>query len=262
MNSEIDEIKQIVTSAGKQALPYHGKVSKSFKSDMSIFTEADAAIENFLHEALTELKPNYGYISEEDDENQPPLDGERHSWVVDALDGTLAFQAKIPLWTPAVCVLDGTVPVAGAAYNPVTDELFWADRTGPGFCNNDPLKPEYSAELERTTFLFGPTNYHKLFRVEGFPGRIYCLGAPIYQLCLTARGAVSAMFFNPAVRIWDLAFPALLLERAGAQLIYASGNPVTLPDLMDRSVVPEPFFAGGAEMIERLRNEIVIYTGS
>jgi fructose-1,6-bisphosphatase/inositol monophosphatase family enzyme len=163
------------------------------------------------------------------------------------------------IWTPAVCLLKGSQPVAGAAFNPITNDLFWADEEGPAFCNDEPLQPTYSAELERTTFLFGPTNYHKLFKVVDFPGRIYCLGAPIYQLCLTARGAVSAMFFNPAIKLWDLALPSILLERVGAVLVYASGRPVEMAELLDRRLVPEPIFAGGAEMVEILRQRIVTY---
>lgn len=259
MGVAISTIKEVVREAGQLALLYHGKVSKSFKADLTIVTEADKAIEDFLRVSLTSIAPDFGYISEEDEEIQAPAPGEEYSWVVDALDGTLAFQAQIPIWTPAVCVLKGNVPVAGAAYNPITDEMFWADLQGPGFCNDDPLQPTYSAELERTTFLFGPTNYHKLFQVEGFPGRIYCLGAPIYQLCLTARGAVSAMFFNPAIKIWDLALPFILLDRVGAALVYASGKPVDISDLMDRSTVPEPVFAGGVEMVNLLRQQIITF---
>ena len=76
-----------------------------------------------------------------------------------------------------------------------------------------------------TTFIAGPTNHHRTFAVD-FPGRIYCLGAPIYQLCLVAKGAVAGMFFDPAVNLWDLALPLVLLERTGGVLEYASGRRV------------------------------------
>ncbi len=255
MSAKIADIKQIVVEAGQMALLYYGKVTRSVKADLSVVTEADAAVENFLRLSLTALAPEYGYIGEETDETRPPAEGEEHAWVVDALDGSRAFVAQMPLWTPAVCLMKGGRPVAGAAFNPVTQELFWAGEDGPAFCNDQPLQPKFSATLEPNTFIFGPTNHHRTFAVD-FPGRIYSLGAPIYQLCLVAKGAVSALFFDPSVNLWDLAFPSLLLERTGAVLVYASGRPVILSELVGRGKIPEPIFAGGAEIVGILRQRI------
>ncbi|MBI3360284.1 MAG: inositol monophosphatase [Chloroflexi bacterium] len=260
MSVAIADVKQIVAEAGRLALLYYGKVSKSIKADLSVVTEADAAVENFLKLSLTALAPQYGYIGEETEETRPPAPDEDHAWVVDALDGSRAFTARMPLWMPAVCLLKGGRPVAGAAVNPVTDELFWADETGPAFCNDEPLHPTFSAAMEPNTFIFGPTNHHRTFTVD-FPGRIYCLGAPIYQLCLVAKGAVSALFFDPSVNLWDLALPSVLFERTGAVLVYASGRPVDIPELIGSGKIPEPIFAGGAEVVDVLRKRIA-YKGS
>lgn len=255
MSVHISKIKQIVTEAGQLAQLYYGKVSTSVKADLSLVTEADGSVESFLRMVLAALAPAYGYISEETDESKAPAPGETRAWVVDALDGSRAFANRIPIWTPAVCLLDDGRPIAGAAVNPVTHELYWADEGGAAFCNDEPLDPHYETAPAANSVILGPTNYHRLFDVD-FPGRIYCLGAPIYQLCLVARGAASAMFFDPSVTIWDLALPALLLERAGGVLVYASGRPVDVSALLDRGKVSEPVFAGGREMVEILRARV------
>jgi myo-inositol-1(or 4)-monophosphatase len=260
MSVDIEAIKQIVLAAGELSLIYYGRVSASVKADLSIVTEADAAIENYLKLALTGLAPGYGYLGEETEETRPPAAGETHSWVVDALDGSRAFSARMPLWTPAVCLLRGDQPVAGAAFNPLTRELFWAAEETPAYCNDEPLRPKYEKVAKVNTFILGTTNHHRTFKID-FPGRIYCLGAPIYQLCLVAKGSAQAFFFDPAVNLWDLALPALLLEKTGAKLIYASGRAVVIGELKDRRRVPEPIFAGGAEMVENLRHNIV-FTGN
>jgi myo-inositol-1(or 4)-monophosphatase len=178
---------------------------------------------------------------------------------VDALDGSRAFAARMPLWTPAVCLMKGNRSVAGAAINPLTRELFWADREGPAYCNEEAMQPRFGSTLSANTFIVGPTNHHRAFRID-FPGRVYCLGAPIYQFCLVAKGSVDGYFFDPSINLWDLALPSLLLERTGGVIVYASGRPVDLSELMDRRTVPEPVFAGGAEMVEILRQRIV-YSG-
>ncbi len=251
----VDGIKEIVAEAGKLALSYYGKVSRSIKADATVVTEADRAVEEFLRKSLKALAPAYGYIGEETEDSEAPAPGENRVWIVDALDGSRAFFARMPLWTPAVCVLENDRPVLGAAINPITHELFWAAEEGPAYCNDERLCPSFSTKLEPNTFIFGPTNHHKTFKVD-FPGRIYCLGAPIYQLCLVAKGSVSALFFDPSVNLWDLAFPSLLFERTGAVMVYASGQPVSLAALKGRGKIPEPFFAGGREMVEILRGRI------
>lgn len=260
MSVDIAEIRRVVVEAGELALLYSGKVARSLKADLSVVSEADEAVESFMRLALTTLAPGYGYIGEETEDSRPPESGETHAWVVDALDGSRAFVAGLPLWTPAVCLLDGVRPVAGAALNPVTRELFWAGPDGPARVNDEPLHPAYPTELDPNTCILGPTNYHRRFDVD-FPGRIYCLGAPIYQLCLVAKGAAAAMFFDPAVNLWDLALPALLLEKVGAVLVYASGRPVDLAELADRGTVPEPIFAGGPELVSILRERITYRGG-
>jgi myo-inositol-1(or 4)-monophosphatase len=251
----IGDIRQIVSEAGRLALLYYGKVTGSVKSDMSMVSEADAAVEHFVRLSLTALAPGYGYIGEETRDSRSPAAGETRAWVVDALDGSRAFVSGLPLWMPAVCLVEGARPIAGAAVNPITGELFWADEEGPAFCNDTPLAPERPSEVGPTTFIAGPTNHHRTFAVD-FPGRIYCLGAPIYQLCLVAKGALAGFFFDPAVNLWDLALPLVLLERTGGVLRYASGRPVDAAELIGRDKVPEPIFAGGPEMVEILRKRI------
>jgi fructose-1,6-bisphosphatase/inositol monophosphatase family enzyme len=103
--------------------------------------------------------------------------------------------------------------------------------------------------------IFGPTNHQRTFEID-FPGRFYCLGAPTYQLCLLAKGAVAGLFFDPALNLWDLAFPSPLLDRVGAVLVYASGRPVELGALIGRDRVPEALYAGNPEMVGILRQRI------
>jgi myo-inositol-1(or 4)-monophosphatase len=256
MSVAIADVRQIVTEAGQLALGYYGKVTGSVKADQSVFSEADGAVEDFLRSSLLALEPGYGYIGEETADSRPAAAGETRVWVVDAIDGSRAFVAGMPLWMPAVCLMDGVTPIAGAAINPVTNELFWADVDGPGWCNDQALvRRPAPATLEPNTFIFGPSNYQRTFEVD-FPGRIYCLGAPIYQLCLLAKGAVSGLFFDAAVNLWDLALPTILLDRVGAVLRYASGDPVDLGALIGRDKVPEALYAGSPEMVEILRGRI------
>lgn len=257
MAAGIEDIKKAVREAGQLARLYVGKVTKGLKADLSVVTEADKALESFFQLSLAALDPAFGYLGEETEETRAPAAGETRYWVVDALDGSRAFASGMPLWTPAVCLMDGPKPLAGAAYNPITDELFWAGPEGPAYCNDQELAPNLAAELKPNSFIFASTNHHRVFSID-FPGRIYSLGAPIYQLCLLAKGSVSGFLFDTTLNLWDLALPSLLLERVGASLVYHSGRPVDLEELMDRRAVPEPIVAGGPEMVLKLRRRVTL----
>jgi hypothetical protein len=67
---------------------------------------------------------------------------------------------------------------------------------------------------------------------------------------------VAGLFFDPAVNLWDLAFPSLLLDRIGAVLVHASGRPVELGALIGRDKVPEALHAGSPETVGILRQRI------
>jgi hypothetical protein len=58
------------------------------------------------------------------------------------------------------------------------------------------------------------------------------------------------------VNLWDLALPSLLLDRIGAVLVYASGQPVDLSALMGRDKIPEALYAGSPEMVAIMRQRI------
>ena len=252
---DIADIKQVVSEAADLALLYYGKVSRSIKADLSVVCEADVAVETFLRHALTSLAPGYGYIGEETEESHGAVEGETHAWVVDALDGSRSFVARMPAWMPAACLVRGDTPVAGAAVSPVTGELFWADEKGPAYCNEEELRPVAPLALEPNSFIAGPTNHHRLFSID-FPGRVYSFGAPIYQMCLVAKGSLSGLVFDPAINLWDLALPTLLFEKVGATMTYLSGRPVVLSELMNREVVPEPVLAGHPETVAMLQERI------
>jgi myo-inositol-1(or 4)-monophosphatase len=241
--------------AGELAMMYYGKTTRTIKEDATVLTEADTAIEEFLKVALTHLAPDFGYIGEETEQDRPPKNGETRSWVDDALDGSRAFVVQMPIWTPAVAVVDGDKPIAGVAINPLTQELFWADVEGPAFYNDQPMVPNYNANFDRYSFIIAPTNHHRLYKID-FPGRIYCMGSPIYQFCMAAMGSVSGIVFNPKVYIWDLAVPAVLFDRVGGEMRYASGKLVDCAELMDRQVVKETVFAGGPEVVAELRKRV------
>jgi myo-inositol-1(or 4)-monophosphatase len=85
-----------------------------------------------------QARPGYGFLGEETGRH----DGsdKTHTWIVDPLDGTLNFLHGIPHFAISIGLeREGTI-VAGIVYNPITDELFTAERGKGAFLNEQRLR--------------------------------------------------------------------------------------------------------------------------
>ena len=100
------------------------QVSKKGPGDF--VSQADLKAEKILFEELSEARPGYGFLMEE----RGVVEGAdaTHRWIIDPLDGTTNFLHGIPHFAISVALeREGTL-VAGIVYNPITDELFFAER--------------------------------------------------------------------------------------------------------------------------------------
>lgn len=101
-------------------------------------TEADHAINRVLREMLP--REGEGWLSEESVDDLSRLEKSR-LWIVDPLDGTMEFIARIPEWSISVGWIEHGCAVAGGIYNPVTKELFLGSRAAGVTYNGNPSGP-------------------------------------------------------------------------------------------------------------------------
>ena len=103
-------------------------------------TEADLAVNARLETLLRPARPDYGWLSEES-ADEPARQDARHCFIVDPIDGTTNFMHAMPHFAITVGLErrapDGSSEiVAGVTYNPVMNEMFWAEK-GKGCYLND-----------------------------------------------------------------------------------------------------------------------------
>ena len=80
-----------VREGGALALSYfHGGVKHWDKGYGDPVSEADHAVDDLLRQKLLDHRPQYGWLSEETEDDHKRL-GCRDVWVVDPIDGTRAF---------------------------------------------------------------------------------------------------------------------------------------------------------------------------
>ena len=132
-------LKKAVRAAGDLALTYFRKsIIVKRKVDGSEVSEADLAIDVALKIELHVPCPDYGWLSEETEDDSERLKSSR-VWMVDPIDGTNAFLRHVPEWTVSAALVENGRPVLGAVFNPATNEFFHAMRGKGAFLNDKPI---------------------------------------------------------------------------------------------------------------------------
>src|SRR6195952_3933954 len=110
----------------------------SMKGPADFVTMADKRAEEMLYADLTKSRPGYGFIGEEGGTREGA--DKSHTWIVDPLDGTTNFLHGIPQFAISIGLEREGAIIAGIVYNPVTDELFTAERGKGAFLNDKRMR--------------------------------------------------------------------------------------------------------------------------
>ena len=110
----------------------------SLKGPANFVTKADQRTEGILQAELTKARPNYGLLMEEGGA-VTGRDGE-HRWLVDPIDGTTNFIHGIPHFAMSIALERSGMIIAGVIYNPISNDLFTAERGRGAFLNDRRLR--------------------------------------------------------------------------------------------------------------------------
>src|SRR5437773_5873798 len=117
----------------------------SLKGPANFVTAADRRAEEILREELELARPGYGFLGEEGGAREGS--DKTHRWIVDPLDGTLNFLHGIPHFAISIGLeRDGEI-VAGVIYEPIRDEMYWAERGAGAYVNDRRLRVSARRQL-------------------------------------------------------------------------------------------------------------------
>jgi len=214
----------------------HLQVSRKGPSDF--VSAADLRAEKTLLHELRKGRPGFGLTMEESGSHpgaegpDAPETAGTDRWIVDPLDGTTNFLHGVPHFAVSIAHEEKGQVVAGAVYQPLTDELFWAVRGVGAFLNHrrrrvssrsvmadallatglpyrgKPKHPAYGATLEAI-----------LPAVAG----VRRFGAASLDLAWVAAGRYDG-FWEFDLETWDVAAGLLLVREAGGTVSDARGR--------------------------------------
>ena len=215
---------EAIRQAGAIALKHFRNQPEEWeKSPGNLVSEADLASEVCLFQHLCRARPDYGWLSEESDDDIARLSAGR-VWVVDPIDGTRSFLNGRPEFAVAGALIVDATPVAAAVFNPATDEMFEAMRGGGARLNGTALSVSTAAGLTDARLLSGRTEMQQKAWAERFPEcTIHSVSSIAYELALVAAGRFDALISVWPKHEWDIASGELLVAEAGGRASTAEG---------------------------------------
>ena len=207
-----------------------GELQVSKKGPADYVSAADIKAEQVLFEALTAARPGYGFLGEE----RGLIEGtdKTHTWIADPLDGTTNFLHAIPHFAVTLALeRDGQI-VAGVTYNPITNELFWAEKGRGCFLNDKRLRVAARRDLGEAVLATGipfmgrPGHATFLKELHGIASRVSGVrrfGSAALDLAYVAAGRFDG-FWERGLQKWDMAAGVLLVTEAGGTVGDADGG--------------------------------------
>ena len=123
LQADLDLIRAAAVAAGELALAEREAGLKIWsKSGGSPVTSADMAVDRLLRTALIGARPAYGWLSEETADTPERLSA-RRIFVVDPIDGTVAFMKNKPWWTVALAVVEDGVATSAVVISRASQGL-------------------------------------------------------------------------------------------------------------------------------------------
>lgn len=227
--ADLDLLLTAAEKAADAAMDYFGQKPQTWwKNDgQSPVTAADYAANDILINILRAARPNYGWLSEETEDDGSRL-GYETLFVVDPIDGTRAFMNGFKMWCVSAAVVHRGRPVAGVLVAPALDEIFTATVHGAALKNGQPIAatvPGLNEQLSVSSPGDAYARLPELFRAGA--SRADHIPSLAYRLAMVADGRLHATLVRPDAHDWDIAAAQLILERAGGKLLRPDGSIVT-----------------------------------
>lgn len=207
---------------------FRGPVLRARKAAASpIVTEADLAVERAMRAVLRAATPEAGLRGEELDDEPG---GGRFEWVIDPIDGTIAFASGRPLFCTLLALLDAGEPVLGVIDQPILGDRWVGQRGAPTRYRGAevaarPPVPLHEARLASTTPAFFDARPGLRARLCAAV-HVTSWGGDAFNYGGLASGWVDAVV-EAGLAVHDYAALVPVIEGAGGRISDWQGRPLS-----------------------------------
>lgn len=223
--ADLDLLIELGKEAGQIAMQWFGKDPEVWmKEGESPVSEADFAVDNFLKEKLIRARPDYGWLSEETDDNPERLNSQR-VFVVDPIDGTRGFINGMKQWCVSIAVVENNRPAVGVLECPALGQTIaaaagWGATHNANRISTPDLQPGKSVRVTGPRSLQTALTNELTHTIEKLP----FVPSLAYRIAMVAMGDVDLSLARASAKDWDLAAADLIAHEAGARLTDLEGG--------------------------------------
>ena len=209
ISSNLNIMIKAAEKASKSVIRDFGEVEKlqvSKKGPSDFVTNADLKAEQIIIDELKKAKPNFSILSEEYGfEKNKDKD---NSWIIDPIDGTINFLHGVPHFAISIALKSGNEIISGLIFDPVKDEMFYAEKEKGAFFNNQRIRVSKKNDIKTCLFATGgeiKKDINLLYRKTG---------CAALDMAYVAAGRFDG-FFQYNLNLWDIAAGIILIKEAG-----------------------------------------------
>lgn len=218
--------------AGQMGLDRFGETMEvSLKGEVDLVTDVDLALDELIKKTISDLFPGHTVITEEGSpEEKPRPSGD--FWLVDPLDGTTNYVHGYPAFCVSVAFVRADQVLAGCVYDPLRDELFYAEKGGGATLNGRAISVSAVDRLISSLLSTGfpyeraslpENNVSYLSRVLNRIQGVRRSGSLALDLAYVACGRLDG-HWELYVKPWDTAAGGLLITEAGGRVSNVRGG--------------------------------------
>ena len=201
------------------------------KSDSTLVTDVDLAIEDYLLKIIKSKYPNDNFVTEENFPGNKLLD---RTWIIDPIDGTAHFVKNDGLWGMQLAYYDQGEVKFSVIYLPAKNELFYAFKNGGAYVNNERILPLEIVPLNQAIVEFGGSLYKCLDEKKSCFNKLMknnkLLISNILHInscCISytnlAMGRTDALIVSTH-KPWDVMPGEFLCKELGIPIVYLDGD--------------------------------------
>ena len=202
-----DAANKAISILGSSHYFYKDSHRKIFEAMISLMNNNDPIDTVSVSDELKKGKPNFSILSEEigyeknkDTEN---------TWIVDPIDGTVNFLHGIPHFAISIGLLSNDEIKTGLIFDPIKNEMFYAEKDNGAFFNNERIRVSKKNELSECLFATGGKKYNS---INGITTRRS--GCAALDLAYVASGRYDG-YCQSNLNLWDIAAGLIIIKEAG-----------------------------------------------
>lgn len=219
-------------------MDWRDKFTAREKGPKDLVTEADLASQVAINKLLLEAHPDFDFLGEED----LSLGGRATSrksdyrWIVDPLDGTANYVHRLQTFATSIGLQYRDQIIAGAIFDPISDECYTAALGGGAFLNGQPIRVSDCAEISQALVAVsfranvdrGSQDVTRFIETMHACQSIRRLGSAALNCCYVAAGRLDGYFATSGIQAWDVAAGVLIITEAGGTLSGIDGGPLDI----------------------------------